>query len=69
MLISEAMTSSQILWSVDTLLLMTTNLNVINYYQDLHNLDVTSESVQLTEMDNNKYYAQQNHHGIQEYTM
>merc|ERR1719391_571189 len=36
---------------------------------DLHNLDVTSESVQLTEMDNNKYYAQQNHHGIQEYTM
>jgi len=39
---------------------------------DLHNLDVTSESVQLTEMDNNKYGGQQyqyQQHGIQEYTM
>lgn len=39
---------------------------------DLHNMDVTSESVQLTELDNNKYvgYMQNGgHHGIQEYTM
>merc|ERR1711978_348346 len=31
---------------------------------DLHNLDVTSESVQLTEVDNNRY-ATQNQYGIQ----
>ena len=41
--------------------------------QDLHNLDVTSESVNLTEMDNNRYMGQMghsHHHGvIQEYTM
>ena len=37
-------------------------------HQDLHNLDVTSESVNLTEMDNNRYMA--HHHGVvQEYTM
>jgi len=35
---------------------------------DLHNLDVTSESVQLTEVDNNRYVTQ-NQYGIQEYTM
>ena len=37
--------------------------------QDLHNLDVTSESVQLTELDNNKYAAHQHMGHIQEYTM
>jgi len=40
---------------------------------DLHNMDVTSESVQLTELDNNKYvgagWQNGGHHGIQEYTM
>merc|ERR1712045_508736 len=36
---------------------------------DLHNLDVTSESVQLTELDNNKYAAHQHMGHIQEYTM
>merc|ERR1712242_454711 len=36
-------------------------------FVDLHNLDMTSESVQLTEVDNNKYGSA--HMGIQEYTM
>ena len=45
------------------------SLNDSHYcHQDLHNLDVTSESVNLTEMDNNRYMA--HHHGVvQEYTM
>ena len=46
-------------------------LNLV--FQDLHNMDVTSESVQLTELDNNKYvgagWQNGGHHGIQEYTM
>ena len=40
----------------------------LKIFQDLHNLDVTSESVQLTEVDNNRYVTQ-NQYGIQEYTM
>lgn len=36
-------------------------------FVDLHNIDMTSESVQLTEVDNNKYGSA--HMGIQEYTM
>ena len=42
---------------------------MLSSYQDLHNLDVTSESVQLTELDNNKYAAHQHMGHIQEYTM
>ena len=45
----------------------------LSLFQDLHNLDVTSESVNLAEMDNNRYMGQMghpHHHGvIQEYTM
>jgi len=37
-------------------------------FVDLHNIDMTSESVQLTEVDNNKY-GSSHHMGIQEYTM
>ena len=69
---SEDMTSSQISWYVQSYD-YGYFINELYNFQDLHNMDVTSESVQLTELDNNKYvgagWQNGGHHGIQEYTM